>query len=74
MSKWTNDPNRLGSQKSNEAIPLLQDAPSDGKQYIRKDGQWIEVNAMRGRALFVSATDPSLTEDVQVDDVWLKKP
>ena len=30
------------------AASALQDAPSDGKQYARKDGEWVEVEASGG--------------------------
>ncbi len=51
---------------------LMDEAPIDGIQYARQDGAWATVQGMRGNALFALATDPTLTEDVEINDIWLQ--
>ena len=53
---------------------LMDEAPIDGNQYARQDGAWAIVQGMRGNALFVMATDPTLTEDVETNDIWIQIP
>ena len=53
----------------NDYLGAISDAPSDSKQYARKDNAWIEVTTMRGVAVFVSETEPV---DKEINDIWIK--
>jgi len=45
--------------------------------YDKINKQWmaksiVQVSGMRGSAVFIMATDPTLTEDVETNDIWFK--
>jgi len=49
----------------------LSEAPADGKQYVRKDGIWVEVvmgGTHRGVMIYNQVTEPTDQED---GDIWI---
>jgi hypothetical protein len=57
-----------GEMRLRDYLGAVPEAPKDGKQYGRKDGIWVEVQTMRGVAVFVSITEPM---DKQINDIWI---
>lgn len=48
-------------------VKAIEDAPTDGKQYARKDGEWSEVEATGGGSVSAEETDevaPSVEESI----------
>jgi hypothetical protein len=67
-----NPKNRLSIQRSKETgdlVIVFEDKILTTEPVVE---QMIIDGGMRGNAVFVSTTDPSLTEDVQTNDLWVK--